>query len=495
MPPASHRSGICRCATITLLVAVAAVFGLCIWYWVGHSRFNADEGFYLAAARATLSGDLPYRDYGYTQGPILPLIDAPLLAVFPPTLETFRWICAGWAACGLVVAFFLMGGRRRPLAAALGLVPLASTPIVLPYLCIGKTYSLGQLFLLLAAGALLLPWTARRCLVWLAVFGVLAAGTRLTLAPVVGLLWLGLWWQRRKELTWRWAILVPALVGLAVIGPFFALAPERFVFWNLGFHREVTFSRYSAGAWLAVWAGAPGVWIVLGVALALVWRAWRSDIAGGVMLVAAAGGLGLNLLTVGVSYPEYLTVFVVLLLVGSGRVILAYQRGHRLALPVFGVCVALNCFCARLPSPEDEFQREAPLFGQAQAAAAFLREHTAPGAFVLACNAEIPVAAGRPLFANLVMGKFAVTSEYDEARAERLGLLHFNRLNAAVARAEVAAIVLTASPSWNFSWTVPSMRPAGAAQGEFFKHLSRNYEIRHAGEVYLVLLPRRQPIQ
>lgn len=466
------------------------MFGLCVWHWVGHSRFNADEGFYLAAARATLSGDLPYRDYGYTQGPVLPLVDAPLLAVFPPTLATFRWICAGWAACGLVVAFFLMGGRRRPLAAALGLLPLASTPIVLPYLCIGKTYSLGQLFLLLAAGALLLPWTARRCLIWFAVFGVLAAGTRLTLAPVVGLLWLGLWWQRRKELTWRWAILVPALVVMALIGPFFALAPERFVFWTLGFHREVTFPRYPTGAWAAVWTGAPGIWCAAMVALGLLWRARRADPAGVTMLVAAAGGILFNLLTAGIFYAEYFTPFVVVLLAAAGRVLLASGLPRPWLLVVFAVSLGLNLSCGRAPVPPGLGYPATSVLDQARAAAAFLKAHTGPTDLVLSSCPEITVAADRPFFGNLIMGSFAVTCDYDEAKADRLGMLHFRELTEAMAQKRLGAVVLSRSPNMNFLLSAPSMRPAVEEQADFRRVLRQNYAVGYSNDFYLVLLPR-----
>lgn len=53
-----------------LIVGILLTLELC--HWEVWSKLNADEGFYLAASRATLQGELPYFDYAYTQGPFLP---------------------------------------------------------------------------------------------------------------------------------------------------------------------------------------------------------------------------------------------------------------------------------------------------------------------------------------------------------------------------------------------------------------------------------------
>jgi hypothetical protein len=51
---------------------------------------NADEGFYLAASRGVGQGLMPYRDFAFTQMPLLPCIDAPLLRLVPESLWGMR---------------------------------------------------------------------------------------------------------------------------------------------------------------------------------------------------------------------------------------------------------------------------------------------------------------------------------------------------------------------------------------------------------------------
>lgn len=130
-----------------LLVGILLVMAL--FHWKIWSELNADEGFYLAASRATLKGDLPYFDYAYTQGPFLPLLNAPLAAVVQPSLEGIRTINTFWTAAGFLAAYFLLGGARRPLAAAGCLAILLFSQIYFSFLPIGKTYALAQLLLLL----------------------------------------------------------------------------------------------------------------------------------------------------------------------------------------------------------------------------------------------------------------------------------------------------------------------------------------------------------
>ena len=58
-----------------LVLGFAVVFGThfsLTTYYLDRSHMGADEGFYAIAARNAVDGQLPYRDYGYTQMPLLP---------------------------------------------------------------------------------------------------------------------------------------------------------------------------------------------------------------------------------------------------------------------------------------------------------------------------------------------------------------------------------------------------------------------------------------
>ena len=71
-----HRA---RCRLYVVLGAANLYFG----------DLNQDEGWYLYAARQVHEGELPYRDFAFTQGPMLPLV----YSLAYPLVE--RWGVAG----------------------------------------------------------------------------------------------------------------------------------------------------------------------------------------------------------------------------------------------------------------------------------------------------------------------------------------------------------------------------------------------------------------
>lgn len=470
------------------VLVVGILLALELFHWKVWSRLNPDEGFYLAASRATLRGDLPYFDYAYTQGPFLPLLNAPLAAIVRPSLEGIRTISTLWTAAGFLAAYLLLGGTRRPLATAGCLAILLFSQVYFSFLPIGKTYALAQFLLLLAAAGLLLPGGWRRRLVWLSVFGVLCAGTRLTLAPVVAGLWVGLWWLHRREARPSWMLLVPAAVVLLLIGPFSLPNPSRFLFWNYGYHHACVFPRHPTNFWTETWSLAPGVWTLGLAALACMFRNDTLDPVGLVFLLGGAAGLSFNLFFVGL-YPEYATPFVLLILVGSGRVLQSAGLKTWQALVLWGVILAVALATGGKPElPSGYTPGTPPAEIQAGLAARFLREHTVPGDEVLAAMPEIAIEAGRPLYRNLVMGKFAVTTEIAPERAAQLHVLTFDELTDAVERSRPAAIVGSISMKWDFFWTIPSLRPAGEAQARFLAVAERNYYLAYSADTYVILL-------
>ena len=62
-----------RWTTSIFLLALAAGLGLTgANFYFGD--LNQDEGWYLLAARNVSDGKLPYRDFAFTQGPMLPVV-------------------------------------------------------------------------------------------------------------------------------------------------------------------------------------------------------------------------------------------------------------------------------------------------------------------------------------------------------------------------------------------------------------------------------------
>jgi len=229
-------------ATLIALLALAAILGLGymnLW----HGNLNQDEGWYLNAAREVAAGERPYRDFGYTQAPLLPFVYAPIT----PLVEQhgllagrlFTQLLGGLSilfAC--LLAARLTPGRRW--AAFVFCLVLAGVCIFQNYYTtVVKTYALTALFL--TAGC----WfavSASRKFWWLAVPAgfllALAAGTRISAGlalPIVGLTLLA---QRKRLGDAAWfSFGIGGLLGLALAFlPAYLAAPEGFRFGIFEYH-------------------------------------------------------------------------------------------------------------------------------------------------------------------------------------------------------------------------------------------------------------------
>ncbi len=132
-------------AVAAAILAVAAV-------WLG--ALNQDEGWYLYAANLVSEGKMLYRDFFYTQGPLLPLVYSPFRWVWDSFgLLGARIFTALIGIAGIVLASRLAGLLSPPKAAPLSRIVtfllLGCSLYHLYYVSIPKTYALGALFVML----------------------------------------------------------------------------------------------------------------------------------------------------------------------------------------------------------------------------------------------------------------------------------------------------------------------------------------------------------
>lgn len=223
-------------------LSIALTLSVLNAYW---GDLNQDEGWYLYAAREVSRGRLPYRDFAFTQGPVLPVV----YSTVAPFVS--RWgMLAGRAATGFLgwmgalatagLAACLLPRGARAAGALLAFVFVACNVYQSYFTTAVKTYALTALFLSVAF--LLLTQVSRRHGAWAAsgagVLLALAAGTRLSAGaalPVVGL-WLLI--NRRTLGDSRWfAFGLGGLVGLGAWAlPFVVMAPEGFRFAMFEYH-------------------------------------------------------------------------------------------------------------------------------------------------------------------------------------------------------------------------------------------------------------------
>jgi len=213
--------------------------------WLG--GLNQDEGWYLYAANLVADGKMPYRDFFYTQGPLLPII----YSAFCPIWKTFGLLGARLfnLSLGLMGIIFAcaLAYRLTPLSAESGVKPkktaalftfflLATNLYHLYYLAIPKTYALAALFLLIGFYLLSFAHSNIRTfgysnIVFSGFCLALAAGTRISLGIILAAvgcaLLVGAFRKSCPRFAWFWFGL-GGLLGLALVyGPILADETSR----------------------------------------------------------------------------------------------------------------------------------------------------------------------------------------------------------------------------------------------------------------------------
>ena len=215
--------------------------------WLGN--LNQDEGWYLVAARSCHDGLLPYRDFFFTQAPLMPFLYGKLLSLWEPFGLLGARIFT--AIIGLLAALFASAmaahvapARRRFAAAGTVFLLLAGNVYHSYFTVIPKTYALASLFL--AAGFCAISYAdSERCRVRNSILVALggfflaaAASTRLSLglALAVGGFYL---LARSRTLKNRWFYFgLGGMLGLGLLLIPSACADfEAFQFANF-FHGE-----------------------------------------------------------------------------------------------------------------------------------------------------------------------------------------------------------------------------------------------------------------
>ena len=203
-----------------VVLAAAAV-------WMG--GLNQDEGWYLYAANLVSEGRMPYRDFFYTQGPLLPIVYSAFTPIWSlGGLLGARIFTLVVGAAGIAVAMRLSHrlapeGRKRH-AAVVTLLLLGCNLYHVYYLAVPKTYALASLLVMIGFWLLCRgddEFYAKR---HVAIAGAgfclaLAAGVRISLGALLATTALCLAFARR----WRTFVvfLAAGAAGIALVyGPF-----------------------------------------------------------------------------------------------------------------------------------------------------------------------------------------------------------------------------------------------------------------------------------
>lgn len=456
-------------------------------------ELNQDEGWYLYAARLVADGQLPFRDFAFTQGPMLPLV----YGLANPLIEGLgvgggRLLTAllGLAAALAAAAFAarIAPEGRKDVAALLAFILIALNVYHSYFTTVVKTYSLCALFL---AKGFLAVWLARekRASGWYAWAGVVfaaAAATRITAGLALATVGLCLLCHRKTlgERAWI-AFGLGGAAGLALLlGSFYARAPESFRFFLLDFHAhrsaggafsalafklgmvsrvtQAYFVAVALGAGLVV-ARAAGVARGEGPRDCLVVTAWLT--LAGIALVQAAAPF---------PYDDYqvplFPLFAALLAAALFR-LPALGRAPAASAALW--LAALISGASAISSPINQSwlivgrdriwwtMRDTPALLQLRDVARAVREQSNGASELLTQDTYLAVEAGLRVPRGWEMGVFSYYPDWPRDRAERLGVVNREMLREQLAASPARVAALS---DYAFSIASPAVEPVSDAE-------------------------------
>jgi hypothetical protein len=493
--------------------AALVLYGSAVWF----GNLNQDEGWYLYAARAVAEGHLPYRDFFFTQGPVMPYVYGLFAGLWSP-----HGVLGGrvlTACLGLLGCLLAAGLARRavpsPRAAEAGIMAFALTACNLYHVyftAIPKTYALASCLLLGGYLTLSLCLSRRKktrsrmsCM-WALPAGMLvafAAGTRLSLGALLPVTVLGLLLTCRKTGAAFFWFALGGGVGLALaFGPSLLEAREPFAF-SQSFHtarggRDAFFAAGSLARTVRAYLPAG-----LLCAALVIFRIFR-----GVGTVpAAAQEEPKGVVYRGQLWPwlwlaAFLAVFLVQLaspypyddyqvpVMGLLAAALAGWAANGTSSGSLRGCICLfwvaACLLASLGSPlaqewfvvrQDRFwpvRKTMPDLALLRQTAREVRALAGGDGLLLTQDTYLAVEAGMRVPEGLEMGPFSYFPELDDAEAARFHVMNAGRLEALLASAPAT---VAAYSGYGFAIRSPVMDEVPAAERHrFLSLLGKNYD-------------------
>lgn len=415
-----------------LLSSILVTFLLLLFF----RRVNLDEGWYLGAAQRVYGGQLLYRDFAYTQTPLLPYVYGLLQPLFGLGLYQGRaltfllGLVAWWLS---VVSAFRLGGWR---AALYCLALLATSFFAATQYTYTATYALTACLMAAAIDLSLWEWPTRRRTIVAAFLMSLAVTVRLSAIVVLPPFLLYLVWRSQQRIaTLVWGLLTMVATLGIFLGGYWWLGGELMIYDIWGFHldrilrtnwrlakiRQRTIKTALDFAIPIVLGGWAGIW--------LLWRFLRqgwAEVRKCALLVAGALTACAAALFVAHIVPRttdsYYNSLQLPMLCTSGGIVLAllHQRlQRRFAYALATGLLLLNGLTQGYATWRDG-ALPFPLQNQiavVQQAAQIIARYTAPDATLLSFNQHLALEANRATPPGYEMAIFSYRPTWDVAQA------------------------------------------------------------------------------
>jgi hypothetical protein len=445
--------------TLTVLFLLLFVVLNAAYVFVG--SLNEDEGWYLYAAKLVYEGQHLYKDFMYTQAPLMPYVYGLPQKLFGESLYLGRFESLFFAlltALSLVLAARRLKGRLSGMFVA---AALALSPMVLHHLTMIKTYSLATLLISLAILTLTLKTGRIAKAATSCALLCLASGVRLSViatVPVLLLLWLLI-----DRDGWK-PFLAGVIASIIVTSVSFlpSVLPSFTNAWfnMIGFH-TVTYESTSLFSDIYDKVDNFGSLsnnislIMVGSALALIlfvvyrrkpWLEAMSEqrvyLQIGAILAALVAA---NTLPKAMRW-DYFIVCVPCLVVLSGCAVTklwetAYGRRSRsVILATVGSFLLLNAIGGN--HNLDIRGLHLPI-SEAEQVARFIDQHVAVQDSIFTMHSFIAIQARRNLLPGLEMGVFSYYPEWDTETANRYGVINDDIAREYVSDERAAAVLFT----------------------------------------------------
>lgn len=484
-----------------------------LWH-ILYGGMNTDEGFYAIAARSVWQGDVPYRDFGHTQMPLLPYINGLFLQFTGFGLFAQRAINGLWGALTLVLAARWLARRTNP-SWALGLVALLSLSALWMYFThLGKTYAFSGL-MVMAAGYLYTEGKSGiKKIIGLALLGTLAAGCRLPLAPFFAVLWCAAIIETHSlTLVRRLLIALGSLTWpVVLVLPFYLAALEAAIFWTLEFHLDSVPDRAWRLTWLLIAAMAPAVWLAFAGMLAqTVIRPSATDRRELILALATAITLGTNLMPRG-AFEEYgVPLLPALALVSAAGLWRWGDRWPRIRHPLTPlILLAANLtltVALQWPHLQPEVRGTWSMFLPLTAPAydptlpqdlarakQTVTRYLPPEQPLIGPMIILAAETGHPVPRDLRMGACSATADFAAAQAHRLNLVTVPELEARFTDPAMPLVVLSKNPHNNYLCSMPTFRNLSAHKAFSWSALfQRDFMVAYEDANFLVLVRKPSP--
>ena len=507
------RRNIAALGASWILASVIAVFVAVLAVWWG--AVNQDEGWYLYAARLVGEGKVPYRDFFFTQGPVLPYIYSfmPVHGLLSGRLVTFAFSVFS-VLVAVAFARRLVSKESRNAVSLAVFAMLACNLYHMYFTSIPKTYALGTLFVML--GFLLLSY---RWNFLAAVSFAFASGTRISLVLILGVVGVGLLVTRFRTLQWLW-FGFGGIFGLFLVYGFFAidgeslkglLAAQAYHAGRGGFD---PFFAVGAVCRLARGYLAAGAMMFAAIALGK-FRRLPGDIGSmasgsiGLRWIAALSFAAVFLLQLSAPFPydDYqvplMPLLAVLIAVPFAERSVLCGDAMRYLFPVLvsGMCaIASPLLQDWMTNGQDRFwslKKDRSELSQMRDVARKLETMDPGGTMLLTQDLYLAVEMGRKVPEGLEMGPFSYFPNLSDAEAMSINVMNTQRMESLLRSAPCR---LAAFSGYGFAISVPKGdETPKAVQNRFRELLNAGYqkvsEVPYFGQNHTTLecFVRREP--